>query len=106
MNHDNWGFYQGDLYPHQAIADLASILSPALCLVDATTILTERGPFGPGRVMHPNRVYAGKDRGALDALCCDLLKVNPREVMHTQLAHESGMGQMNLAPGAIKHLRL
>jgi uncharacterized protein (DUF362 family) len=43
---------------------------------------------------------------ALDALCCNLLNVNPREVLHIQLAHESGMGQMNLAAGAIKHLRL
>lgn len=106
MNHDNWGFHKGDLYLHQAIVDLASIFSPALCLVDATTILTQGGPFGPGRVIHPNRVYAGKDMVALDALCCDLLNVKPREVLHIQLAHDSGMGQMNLAPGAIKHVRL
>jgi uncharacterized protein (DUF362 family) len=106
MNHDNWGFHKGDLYLHQAIVDLASIFSPALCLVDATTILTQGGPFGPGRVIHPNKVYAGKNMVALDAFCCDLLNVNPREVLHIQLAHESGLGQMNLAPGAIKHHRL
>ena len=106
MNHDNWGFHKGDLYLHQAIVDLASIFSPALCLVDATTILTQGGPFGPGRVIHPNRVYAGKDMIALDSLCCGLLGVKPEEVMHIQLAHESGMGQMNPATGAIKHLRL
>jgi uncharacterized protein (DUF362 family) len=105
-NHDNWGFHKGDLYLHQAIVDLASIFSPALCLVDATTILTQGGPFGPGRVIHPNKVYAGKDMVGLDALCCNLLQVSPREVLHIQLAHESGMGQMNLAAGAIKHLRL
>jgi len=106
MNHDNWGFHKGDLYLHQAIVDLASIFSPALCLVDATTILTQGGPFGPGRVIHPKRVYAGKDMVALDSLCCGLLGVRPEEVIHIQLAHESGMGQINLAAGAIKHLRL
>lgn len=106
MNHDNWGFHKGDFYLHQAIVDLASIFSPALCLVDATTILTQGGPFGPGRVIHPNRVYAGKDMVAMDALCCGLLGVNPGEVMHIQLAHESGMGQMNLGEGAIKHVRI
>ena len=105
-NDDNWSFHKGDLYLHQAIVDLASIYSPALCLVDATTILTQGGPFGPGKVIHPNKVYAGKDMVALDALCCGLLGVKPGEVMHIQLAHESGMGQMNLAAGAIKHLRL
>ena len=105
-NDDNWSFHKGDLYLHQAIVDLASIFSPGLCLVDATTILTQGGPFGPGRVIHPKKVYAGKDMVGLDALCCDLLKVNPREVLHIQLAHESGIGQMDLAAGAIKHLRL
>jgi uncharacterized protein (DUF362 family) len=105
-NDDNWSFHKGDFYLHQAIVDLASIFSPALCLVDATTILTQGGPFGPGRVIHPNKVYAGKDMVGLDALCCNLLQVSPREVLHIQLAHESGMGQMNLAAGAIKHLRL
>jgi uncharacterized protein (DUF362 family) len=105
-NDDNWFFHKGDLYLHQAIVDLASLFSPALCLVDATTILTQGGPFGPGRVIHPNKVYAGKDMVALDALCCDLLKANPGEVLHIPLAQESGLGQMNLAAGAIKHLRL
>lgn len=46
---------------------------------DATTILTKIGPFGPGKVA---QVYAGKDMVALNTLCCDLIKVNPREVLH------------------------
>jgi uncharacterized protein (DUF362 family) len=57
-------------------------------------------------VIHPQKVYAGKDMVGLDTLCCDLLNVNAREVLHIQLAHESGMGQMNPAAGTIKHLRL
>jgi uncharacterized protein (DUF362 family) len=96
MNNDNPSFHQGDFYLHQAIVDLASVFSPALCLVDATTILTERGPFGPGKVIHPNNVYAGKDMVGLDAICCGLLGVKPREVSHITLAHESGLGKMDL----------
>ena len=103
---DCWSLHKGDLYLHQAIVDLASLFSPALCIVDATTILTQGGPFGPGRVIHPKKVYAGKDMVGLDALCCDLLKASPREVLHIQLAHELGMGQMNLTERTIKHLRL
>jgi uncharacterized protein (DUF362 family) len=106
INDDNWSFHKGDLYLHQAIVDLASVFSPALCLVDATTILTQGGPFGPGRVIHPKKVYAGKDMVGLDALCCDLLNVKPQEVLHIQLAHESGMGKMHLPAGTIKHVRL
>ncbi len=105
-NGDNWSFHKGNLYLNQAIVDLASLFFPALCLVDATTILAEGGPFGPGRVIHPKKVYAGKDMVGLDALCCDLLEVNPRDVLHIQLAHESGLGQMNPAAAAIKHFRL
>jgi uncharacterized protein (DUF362 family) len=96
MNYENASFHQGDVYLHQAIVDLASIFSPVLCLVDATTILTERGPFGPGKVIHPNKVCAGKDMVGLDALCSGLLGVKPEEVMHIPLAHESGLGRMDL----------
>ncbi len=49
-NDDNWSFHKGDLYLHQAIVDLASIFSPALCLVDATTILTQGGPLAPEKL--------------------------------------------------------
>jgi uncharacterized protein (DUF362 family) len=94
------------MYLHQAIVDLASLFSPTLCLVDATTILADGGPFGPGRTIHPKRVYAGRDMVGLDALCCELLRVNPREVLHIQLAYESGMGQLNVTDGAIKRVRL
>jgi uncharacterized protein (DUF362 family) len=105
-NHNNWSFHQGDLYLHKAIVDLASLFSPVLCLVDATTIVADGGPFGPGRVIQPKRVYAGTDMVGLDALCCELLDVNPREVLYLQLAHESGMGQMTTAEGAIRRVRL
>jgi hypothetical protein len=47
-------------------------------------------------VIHPKKVYAGKDMVGLDALCCGLLGVKPGEVMHIRLAHESGLGKMHL----------
>ena len=101
-NYDDPFFHQGDFYLHQAIVDLASVFSPALCLVDATTILTQGGPFGPGRVIHPKKVYAGKDMVGLDALCCGMLGVKPQEVLHIKLAHESGLGKMDLEGRVIR----
>jgi uncharacterized protein (DUF362 family) len=94
FNSDSGSFHQGETYLHQAIVDLASVIPPHLCIVDATTILIENGPFGPGRVAHPKKVYAGTDRVALDSLCCGLLKVDPRDVLHIRLAHESGLGKL------------
>ena len=105
-NDDNWSFHKGDLYLHQAIVDLASLFSPALCLVDATTILASGGPFGPGKVIHPNKVYVGKDWVALDALCCGLLGGKPEEVLHIKLAHESGLGKMDLEGRVIKKMAM
>lgn len=95
FNSDSGSFHQGETYLHQAIVDLASVIPPHLCIVDATTILIENGPFGPGRVARPKKVFAGTDRVALDALCCGLLKVNPKDVLHIRLAHESGLGKMH-----------
>ena len=95
FNSDSGSFHQGETYLHQAIVDLASVIPPHLCIVDATTILTENGPFGPGRVAHPKKVFAGTDRVALDSLCCALLNVDPRDVLHIRLAHESGLGKMH-----------
>jgi len=95
-NYDDPFFHQGDFYLHQAIVDLASVFSPALCLVDATTILVERGPFGLGKVIHPGKVWAGRDMVSLDALAYGLLGVKPQEVLHIKLAHESGLWKMDL----------
>jgi uncharacterized protein (DUF362 family) len=82
INHDNISFHQGEEYLQQAIADLASAVPVRLCVVDATTILADRGPGGPGRVVHPNKVYAGTDMAALDETCCALLEVKPGNVGH------------------------
>jgi uncharacterized protein (DUF362 family) len=97
LNSDSGSFHQGETYLHQAIVDLASVIPPHLCIVDANTILVENGPFGPGKVAHPKKVYAGTDGVAMDALCCGLLKVNPTEVLHIKLAHESELGKIQLS---------
>jgi len=105
FNSDNTSFHQGETYLHQAIVDLASVISPHLSIMDAITILMESGPFGPGRTSHPKKVYAGTDMVALDGLCCQLLKVNPLEVLHIKLAHASGLGQVHLSEKNIERIK-
>jgi uncharacterized protein (DUF362 family) len=106
LNSDSGSFHQGEAYLHQAIIDLASVIPPHLCIVDATTILVENGPFGPGKVAHPKKVYAGTDLVAIDSLCCGLLKINPTDVLHIKLAHESGLGQIHPSEKNIKGVTL
>ena len=106
LNSDSGSFHQGEAYLHQAIIDLASVIPPHLCIVDATTILVENGPFGPGKVAHPKKVYAGTDLVAIDSLCCGLLRVNPMDVLYIKLAHESGLGQIHPSEKNIKGVTL
>ena len=106
LNSDSGSFHQGETYLHQAIVDLAQVIRPHLCIVDANTILVENGPFGPGRVAHPKKVYLGTDRVAMDALCSGLLKVNPLDILHIKLAYESGLGQMDFSKMNIKNVSL
>ena len=106
LNSDSGSFHHGETYLHQAIVDLASVIPPQLCIVDATTILVENGPFGPGKVAHPKKVYAGTDLVAIDSLCCGLLKINPTDVLHIKLAHESGLGQIHPSEKNIKGVTL
>jgi uncharacterized protein (DUF362 family) len=106
FNADNGSFHQSDEYLHQAITDLASIIHPHISVVDATTILTENGPFGPGRMARPNKVYVGTDMVALDALCCGLLRVDPKAVPHLLLSHKAGLGNINLANRNIQTAKL
>ena len=47
---------------------------------------------------------AGKDMAAPDALGCGLLEVKPREILHIKLAHESGLGKMNLEGKIVKKM--
>ncbi len=93
FNQDNNGFHRGDdAYLHRAIAELASLFKPSLCVVDAMTILAENGPFGPGRLLKPRQVAAGTDPVALDAWGCGLLGVRPVDVPHIVWAAERGLG--------------
>jgi len=97
FNLDNQSFHQGDGYLHQAIADLATLFSPRLLVVDALTILAENGPFGPGRTISPQSIVVGTDMVAVDAYCCRFLDRKPEEVGHIGLAHQMGLGNRDLS---------
>jgi uncharacterized protein (DUF362 family) len=105
----NWNsisFHQGGTYLHQSIADLASVIRPHLCVVDATTILMENGPGGPGRTLRPKEVIAGTDMVALDAFCCPLLKLKPADVGHIVYLDASGRGQADVSKKRIVRIML
>jgi uncharacterized protein (DUF362 family) len=77
----------------ECIADVASVIRPRLAVVDAIRAMEG---IGPGRAMsHIRRlglVVAGYDAVAVDAVCCRIAGVDPREVKHITLAARHGLG--------------
>ena len=97
FNSDNGSWHRSDDYLEQAIADLSSVVVPKLSVVDAITILTENGPFGPGRTVSPRQVVAGTNMVSVDAYCCRFLNLEPKEVGHIRLAADMGLGEMDVS---------
>jgi uncharacterized protein (DUF362 family) len=103
---NNRPFHQGAGHLHRCIVDLATLFSPGLLIVDATTVLAENGPFGPGRVISPNKVVAGTDMVAVDALCCGLFQMTPNQIPHIVGSHEMGLGEIDLSQIKIQEIQI
>ena len=87
----------------QAIVDLASLLKPKvkLVVIDATSVMTSGGPYGPGPVVQLDTVLAARDMVAADAQAVMLSpwygqKVAPSQVRHIRYAAERGLGRMDV----------
>jgi len=84
-----------------AIVDLNTLLTPDLVVIDATRVLSTNGPAGPGEVLSINRVIASTDMVAADAQAVAMCewygrKIQPKQVKHILLAHERGLGRMDI----------
>jgi len=92
---------------HETIADLASLLTPHLVVVDATRVLTTGGPGGPGKVITPGTIIAATDMVAADAYTVSAFewygkKYAPSQVKHIRIAHERGLGRMDIENLAVR----
>jgi uncharacterized protein (DUF362 family) len=89
-----------------SVVDLASLLKPRLVVIDGSRVLSTRGPGGPGKVIRADTIIASKDMVAADAQAVSLFewygqRMEPRQVKHIRLAHERGLGRMDLGGLAI-----
>jgi uncharacterized protein (DUF362 family) len=91
----------------QCIADLNTVVrKPDLIVADAMTILTSKGPFGPGDISKPQKVVAGVDRVVLDSYGATLLGLEGREVSMIQNAYRLGLGQIDLGKARIGEMEV
>ena len=99
----NWTTAIADIrYLDQCIADLNTVIKPNLCIVDATEFITTNGPFGPGNLHKPQKVIAGTDRVAVDAYCCSLWGLDPKDIFTIVASYEHGLGEIDLKKLNIK----
>ncbi|MBN2301340.1 MAG: DUF362 domain-containing protein [Lentisphaerae bacterium] len=82
---------------HQCIADLSTLIKPALVIVDAIRIMLNKGPRGPGELAYPNQMIFGRDPVAVDAYATTLFGKKPFDVPCIKIAHEMGVGIGDLA---------
>jgi uncharacterized protein (DUF362 family) len=83
---------------HESIVDLARFIRPTLVILDAYSVMTKNGPSGGGTddLIHPHTIALGTDQVALDAYAATLLGLDPNAIGYIKLAHENGLGTMNL----------
>jgi len=88
----------------QSIADLNTVIKPALNLVDATEFITTNGPFGPGEIIKPKKVVAGVDRVAIDAYCAALWGLKGEDIVMIKRGQEHGLGRHDLKKVKVKEM--
>jgi uncharacterized protein (DUF362 family) len=86
---------------NQAIADLGTVIKPQLTVLDATRALTSGGPGGPGEVKKPNLIIAGIDPIAVDSYGVSIVpwygqNFKGRQVEHLLMAHQRGLGKIDI----------
>ena len=84
-----------------SMVDLAQRIKPHLAVIDATRVLTTGGPSGPGKVITPGEIIASADPVAADATAVASYEwygrvMQPRQVSHIRLAHDRGLGRMDI----------
>jgi len=76
------------------IVDLASVLRPSVSVVDG--IIAGEGHENSGKPVEMNRVIAGTDPVAVDAVGAAVMGISPTDVKHLVLAEKKGLGTCSL----------
>jgi uncharacterized protein (DUF362 family) len=92
----------------QRIADLTSLVRPALTVVDAVRILTNHGPTGGdlGDVKQLDTVIASRDIVAADSYATTLFGLTGADIGYIQASAELGLGTMDLSSINIQEINL
>lgn len=100
-------FYHNNDMP-QCIADFATVVRPALHILDAYHPMVRNGPHGrtENDVVPMRTLLASADPVALDAAAAKLLGHEPAAVRHVRLAADLGLGTIDLGAVDVRRLQL
>jgi uncharacterized protein (DUF362 family) len=103
---DRGYWHRNDL--NQCIADFASYRKPDLNVVDAYRVMTKRGPRGVSEedVVIMKSLLMSKDIVAVDAAAAKLFGSEPSKIAYINLAHEAGLGVMDLTKLSINRIKM
>jgi uncharacterized protein (DUF362 family) len=92
----------------QRIADLTSLVRPALTVVDAVRILTANGPTGGslGDVKRLNTVIASPDNVAADARAAKLFGLSGSDIGYLVAAERMGLGKLTVPKPRIETVKV
>jgi uncharacterized protein (DUF362 family) len=98
-----------DMDLNTAIVDLCTVLKPHLTVVDASRVLSSGGPGGPGKVIALETIIVSTDMVAADAMAVERgtwygRKFKARQVKHIRMAHERGLGRMDVGLQTLKEV--
>jgi uncharacterized protein (DUF362 family) len=75
----------------EVLTDIHQVLKPAFAVCDATVALEGSGPK-TGRPRLVDRILAGRDIVALDAVSARIMGFDPDQIRHLQMLTEAGIG--------------
>ncbi len=96
------GYYDDIAYLSHCIADGNLCRKPSLCIGDATQVLLQNGPFGPGPTWDYRTVVAGTNPVSVDAMGASILGFAPADVLMIRYAAELGIGNHDLSQVRVK----
>ena len=81
----------------EGLVDVYSVVRPHFHVVDGIVALEGDGPnLPPGKSKPLGLLIAGRDGLAVDAVCAKIMGLEPQKVKHLRLAHQKGLGIMDL----------